>query len=250
MEKMAHKCETINVAYEKYRDGGEKNSFPYDRHEDNDNITQRLFNILGENTRDEVNYVNDAHKFSFTKIEVPWTGQKREKSKQRQEDNEKGDLSEIEKSIQKDKKGGKKEKHAQAAKKNMNGENEDNDDNDSLQNKAEDSRILRKEWINFLKLWIDESRLFHSNFPKSMHQPFFELRVKKLAIVIYHYLHEKSTLYIHAKQYHEEQCDPPTAPSDWMDGSWFPNESMIDPASETNRIHKSAVFSLASKNKI
>ena len=102
----------------------------------------------------------------------------------------------------------------------------------------------RKEWIVFLKLWISESKLFHEKFPKSVHQEFFYLRILKLGVVIYHYLHEKSYYYIHAKEYHESHND---RPEDWMDGAWFPNEEMIDPASNYNRSHKSSVFSLDGK---
>jgi hypothetical protein len=71
-----------------------------------------------------------------------------------------------------------------------------------------------------------------------MHTSYYRLRVEKLAVAIYAYLHEYSDYYKEQKHHAElENLD-----NAWMDGTFFPTEQQIDPMSATNRTRDDLVF--------
>jgi len=83
----------------------------------------------------------------------------------------------------------------------------------------------RKEWLKFLQFWLQESTLFHKDYPRSQNTSYYELRVEKLAIEIFKYLHEKC-------MYHQilQDDNQRESPKTWMKGHWFPSLRCCDPA--------------------
>jgi len=83
---------------------------------------------------------------------------------------------------------------------------------------------IRDEWLRFVKIWIEESNLFHKDYPRSQNTSFYELRHTKLGIQIYKYLHENSI-------YHQilDKENKSTPSIDWMKGHWFPSMQSVDP---------------------
>ena len=88
----------------------------------------------------------------------------------------------------------------------------------------------RNEWKKFIKIWTEESQLFHCDFPKSQNQAYYDLRIKKLGIHIYEYLHEKSNYH---QMVRNENVDKD--PTTWMIGGWFPSTYQADPASSMTK---------------
>jgi len=84
---------------------------------------------------------------------------------------------------------------------------------------------IREEWLKFIKIWIDESGLFHNHYPKSQNQSFYELRIIKLGIHIYEYLHENCIFHQILVDEHSHENS-----TNWMIGHWFPSLDLVDPA--------------------
>ena len=72
---------------------------------------------------------------------------------------------------------------------------------------------------------------------------YFELRIRKLGIYVYHYLHEKCLIYQTIKDEVETRINKgeEIEPEDWMDGQWFPTQKQIDPASY-NDVRSQSIF--------
>jgi hypothetical protein len=93
---------------------------------------------------------------------------------------------------------------------------------------------LPPPYISISPGWIQSSQLFHADYPKSFHEDFYPLRIRKLGIVIYDYLHEISPYYQTKKEeafsrlYQGENV----IPEEWMDGRWLPMLQHFDPAED------------------
>lgn len=105
----------------------------------------------------------------------------------------------------------------------------------------------RKDWLSFLKFWVNESNLFHHEYPKSQHVSFFRLRVKKLAICIYEYLHEYNYYYFSVRDHYATDMSG-IEHETVLDGRYYPEEQMIDPASRHNKCCTKVFFPLTGES--
>jgi len=220
MAKVEKRREEIQNLYQQHLDSRSSNSKPpYDRHEEiSTSSIERILAILGPGFKDELLFLRNVYRLSMQKKEIQ----------------EKSNLENNQQANEKDE--------------NEDQENEKLQTNGYKSNKTKVSKqkkttttsisLARKEWKLFLKTWIENCNLFHSDFPKSMHTAFFRLRVEKLAVFIYEYLHENSSKFQSSKASAEnEKLD-----NLWMDGTFFPSEKEIDPLSSTDRRKKDMLF--------
>ena len=132
-------------------------------------------------------------------------------------------------------------------KKKRNEETPDEEEETQAQNPMQ--RKARLEWLSFLKVWVNDSQLFHPDYPKSFHRNHYILRIRKLAYIVYDYLHENCLVYQLIKSDVERRVNDgeDVYAIDWMDGQWFPTANQIDPACETDDPSTSLFFPVDGK---
>lgn len=178
-----------------------KENKAYARHEDVDNFIVRLCKILGEGYKNDLIIIRQLYRFSIVKKVVCVQGESQENETEVQQKSS----------------------------------------DDPLAKPKQSTKLTpaRKEWLDFLRLWIDKSNLFHNEYPRSMHVAFYKLRVHKLAEAIYDYLHEHSSIYRLSKDKHLDEQEFDVS---WMKGTFFPSEKRIDPMSLQDREKENLVF--------
>lgn len=125
--------------------------------------------------------------------------------------------------------------------------NEKRDVNESQETKVR----AREEWLQFLKVWWMDSNLFHHDFPKSQNESFQEMRLTRLSMEIYNYLHENCLVHVELLKRFEDEGSHWTkeSPWNWMLGHWFPRFASIDPEYDReNELFDSYIFSFKGTN--